>query len=137
MNKTTPTTPLIFLLYSGAVYFFCVAMVHSLGIKIPGLFVYFNVPSYAYQDRIISFLALGWSAFFFLSAKKLDPDMIKLILIIGLLAIIALSVNTLISDFKQMDTQIQKRHFLLIILGLFIYWLSLVIYSRALLGLKK
>jgi len=112
-------------------------MVHSLGIKIPGLFVYFNVPSYAYQDRIISFLALGWSAFFFLSAKKLDPDMIKLILIIGLLAIIALSVNTLISDFKQMDTQIQKRHFLLIILGLFIYWLSLVIYSRALLGLKK
>jgi len=137
VNKTTPTTPLIFLLYSGAVYFFCVAMVHSLGIKIPGLFVYFNVPSYAYQDRIISFLALGWSAFFFLSAKKLDPDMIKLILIIGLLAIIALSVNTLISDFKQMDTQIQKRHFLLIILGLFIYWLSLVIYSRALLGLKK
>jgi len=122
-----------FLLYAGALYFFGVAAVHSIGLKIPGLFVYFNVPSYAYQDRIISFLAFGWSMFFYLTAKKADSDKIKIILTIGFTAILALLLNTLITDFYEFGADIQKRPFLMITAGLFIYWLLLLFFSRKLL----
>jgi len=46
MSQYKHTQKLRLLLYAGAAYFLGVAVVHSLGIKIPGLFVYFNVPSY-------------------------------------------------------------------------------------------
>ncbi len=126
-----------FLLHTGALYFLGVAVVHSLGVKVPGLFVYFNVPSYAYQDRIISFLAFGWSGLFYLTSRKLDSDLIKYILVIGLIAILALLVNTLITNFEALAPNIQPWRFLIIILGLFLYWLSLVVFSRHLLATKK
>jgi len=119
-----------FLLYSGAVYFLLVAIVHSLGIKIPGFYVYFNVPSYAYQDRIIAFLTFGWAGLFFLAAKKMDPDLIKLILVIGLVAVIALTVNTIITDFEQLDASISGADFKWIVGGLVFYWSGLVMHSR-------
>ena len=130
MKNQIQNKPLKFLLFAGGLYFLSVALVHVLGVKVPGLFVYFNVPSYAYQDRIISFLALGWAGIFYLAAKKMDTDMIKLILIIGLIAIFALLVNTLITDFRQLDADIVPASFLMITLGLFAYWLSLVILSK-------
>jgi len=40
------------LLYTGSFYFAEVALVHSPGIKRPGLYEYFNIPSFACQDRI-------------------------------------------------------------------------------------
>lgn len=129
MKKPSQVKSLKIMLFAGALYFFCVALAHSLGVKIPGLFVYFNVPSYAYQDRIISFLAFGWAAIFYLAAQKMNADMIKLILVIGLVAILALLVNTLITDFSQLDGGIRPGYFLIIIFSLFLYWLSLVILS--------
>lgn len=131
------SNPMVIALYSGALYFLCVAVAHALGFKIPGLYVYYSVPSYAYQDRIISFLAFGWSAFFFIAAKKLDVDMIKLIIIIGLLAIMALFVNTAVTEFKPFDPKIRRLPFLIIIFGLFTYWASLVIFARPYLKRKK
>ena len=121
---------LTFLLYAGAVYFFGVALVHSMGLKIPGLYVYYNVPSYAYQDRIISFLAFGWGGFFLLAAKKRDKDIIRLIVYIGLVAVIALVLNTFITDFKQLDPGVSSSDFKWIIGALFFYWLALVMVSR-------
>jgi len=58
----TQTTLQRFLL-GGAVYFLLVSAAHMVGVKVPLLFVYFSVPSYAYQDRIISFLSFGWAMF--------------------------------------------------------------------------
>ncbi|MCF7823884.1 MAG: hypothetical protein K9N35_06890 [Candidatus Marinimicrobia bacterium] len=132
MSRIDQTKTLIRLLYTGAVYFFAVALVHALGIKIPGLFVYFNVPSHAYQDRIISFLAFGWSVFFFLAAKKMETDLVKAILGLGLIALIALFANTVISDFEHLDVSIDRKYFLAIISVLFIYWLSLLVFSKEL-----
>ena len=123
MKKNTRNQTLRLLLYAGALYFAAVAIVHALGVKVPGLFVYFNVPSYAYQDRIISFLAFGWSAFFFLTAKKMDSDLIKLILFIGLVAVVALIINTMTTNFRLMGVNIQASYFYMITAALFIYWL--------------
>jgi len=130
VNKLTNEQTLRVLLYAGAGYFLGVSIVHMLGLKIPGLFVYFNVPSYAYQDRIISFLAFGWSAFFYLAGKRLNADLIKTILLIGLVALIVLYTNTFITDFSQMDNSIERNAFIWITSSLFFYWLSLVIFSR-------
>ena len=130
MKKLSQDQILNFLLYAGAVYFLLVAIVHFLGIKIPGFFVYYNVPSQAYQDRIISFLTFGWSGLFFLTARKVDSDLIKLILVIGLVAVIALVVNTIITDFQQLDQSLSGADYKWIIGGLMFYWLGLVVHSR-------
>lgn len=137
MNKQKNDQILNLLLYAGAVYFLCVALVHILGVKIPGLFVYYNVPSYSYQDRIISFLSLGWAAFFFLAARKMDGDLIRLILIIGFIAILALIFNTFNTNFKLLDPRINKSDFTWILVALSVYWLGLVVHSRNILFEKK
>ena len=56
-----------FFFLAGAAYFVCMAIAHFFGIKIPVLFVYYDTPFYAYQDKIISFavcayIGLFWSA---------------------------------------------------------------------------
>ena len=48
-------------LFAGSAYFLSVAVAHQIGAKVPGLFVYFGLPSHPYQDRIISALCLGWA----------------------------------------------------------------------------
>ena len=52
---------------AGAAYFVCMAIAHFFGIKVPVLFVYYDTPFYAYQDKIIAFavcayVGLFWSA---------------------------------------------------------------------------
>lgn len=44
------------LLLAGAAYFLLVSLAHMTGFKLPGLFIYYSLPSYEYQDRIIGFL---------------------------------------------------------------------------------
>ena len=54
---------------AGVAYFVCMAIAHYFGIKVPVLFVYYDTPFYAYQDKIIAFavfayIGLFWSAAF-------------------------------------------------------------------------
>ena len=51
-------------LLSGAAYFLLVAGTYFLGHKVPFLNIYYDLPSIPYEDKIISFSALGWSMFF-------------------------------------------------------------------------
>ena len=55
---------------AGAVYFTCMAAAHFFGFKIPVLFVYFDTPFYAYQDKIISFAVCAYIALFILAARS-------------------------------------------------------------------
>ena len=75
MSEASPmsrdATILRWSLMAGAVYFGCIALAHAVGLKIPGLFIYFNVPSHLYQDHIIAFLAFGWATLFYVAAD--DP----------------------------------------------------------------
>ena len=130
MLASLQDTILKWLLLAGALYFLAVAVVHSAGLKVPGLFVYYNVPSYSYQDRIISCLAFGWSSLFYLAGRQPRRDLLLLILTIGLVAILALAANTIFTDFYQLSPLIHKGPFLIINLLLFIYWVLLVVWGR-------
>ena len=88
-----------YLLMAGSVYFTAVALAHLFGKKIPGLFIYYNVPSTRYQDQIISFLAFGWACFFFAVSNNLK--MIWYLLIAGVVAVAAVANINITNDFRQ------------------------------------
>ena len=124
------TTILKWLLLAGAIYFLGVATVHMLRIKVPLLFVYFSVPSYGYQDRIISFLAFGWSVFLF--SASLDPvknrDAVRAILIAGVGAIFGLHVINAVTDFHALSPDIRPSVFRLESRALGVYVVALIIF---------
>lgn len=66
-SKPTKYTFLI-----GVAYFCCMAVAHFFGIKVPVLFVYYNTPFYAYQDKIISFAVCAYVALFYAAAQHRD-----------------------------------------------------------------
>lgn len=121
MNKSTAI--LKWLLLAGAAYFLGIAVVHTFGIKVPLLYIYFTVPSYVYQDRIISFLALGWSVFLF--TAFIDPvknrDLVRAIHVAGVIAIIGLSVINSTTDFHTLSPDIHPSAFWRETLGLGVY----------------
>ena len=118
------------LLFVGSVYFFIVAIFHMAGIKIPPFFIYFDVSSHTYQDRIISFLAFGWSIFLF--TAFLNPInnkmLIQAILIAGVGAIIGLEIINTYTDFVSFSNTINPTIFRLETLGLAVYLVLLTIY---------
>jgi len=128
MSKSV--TMLKWLLLMGAVYFLAVALAHMLRIKIPLLFVYFDVPSYGYQDRIISFLSFGWSVFLFTASR--DPvknrGAVKAILIAGLGAIFGLTVINSVTDFRALSPEINPSVFQMETLGMSAYVAALIYY---------
>jgi hypothetical protein len=117
------------LLSIGALYFLALAMVHMLGIKVPVLFVYYNVPSYGYQDKIIAFLAFGWSLFLFTTSR--DPlsnrSQVKAILVAGIGAVSGLTVINQITDFEKLSPGIDPSVFQFETFGLSVY-VGLLIY---------
>ncbi len=132
MTKSTAT--LKWLLLAGAVYFLAIAVAHMLRIKLPFLFVYYDLPSYGYQDRIISFLSFGWSVFLF--TASLDPvknrDAVRAILIAGLGAVSGLHVINNVTDFHKLFPEtdpaaFQKETFVLtayVASLIYVYFLS-------------
>lgn len=119
---------------AGSFYFFLVSIVHFFEIKVPVLFIYFNVPSYHYQDRIISFLALGWSIFLFtaFSNPQKQDALMKAILVAGGVAVFGLFAINSSTDFKALDPTIDPIIFTFETLGLLAYLAWLVfLYLRA------
>ncbi len=107
------TMTLKWLLLTGAVYFLAMSAVYMLRIKVPLLFVYFSVPSYGYEDRIISFLAFGWSVFLF--SASLDPvknrDSVRAILVAGIGAVFGLHVINTVTDFHALSPAVHPLLF--------------------------
>ena len=128
MSKSVTT--LKWLLLAGATYFLAISIVHMLRIKVPLLFIYYNVPSYGYQDRIISFLSFGWSVFLFTASR--DPvknrGAVKAILIAGLGAIFGLTVINSVTDFRALSPEIDPSVFGMETLGLSAYVAALIFY---------
>lgn len=128
MNKYT--TMLKWLLLAGAVYFLGISIAHMLRIKVPLLFLYFSLPSYGYQDRIISFLAFGWSIFLF--SASLDPvknrDAVKAILIAGIGAIFGLHVINAVTDFRSLAPDVHPAVFRLESRVLSVYVAALIFF---------
>ena len=55
---------------AGVAYFCAMALAHFFGIKQPLLFVYYDTPFHAYQDKIISFAVTAYIALFWLASKS-------------------------------------------------------------------
>ncbi len=116
-----------FSLYCGAIYFFLMAIAHALGVKIPGLFIYFNVPSYVYQDKIISALAFGWAVSLFTAAQNLQRDLVKASIISGGAALSMLAYINVSTDFVSLSTSANPLWFHLEVAALFVYWIWLLL----------
>ncbi|WP_369162794.1 hypothetical protein [Candidatus Thiodiazotropha sp. LNASS1] len=71
---------------AGVAYFCCMATAHFFGIKVPVLFVYYDTPFYAYQDKIISFAVCAYIALFYSASQHRS---------VALNAIIVLAVTVL------------------------------------------
>ena len=56
-------------LWAGVAYFCAMATAHFFGIKWPLLFVYYDVPFHAYQDKIISFAVVAYVCLFASAAR--------------------------------------------------------------------
>lgn len=63
-NDHPPPAPLRLALWAGVAYFCSMAVAHFVGLKYPLLFVYYDVPFYAYQDKIISFAVVAYACLF-------------------------------------------------------------------------
>lgn len=121
-------------LIAGAIYFGCIALAHTIGLKSPGLFIYFNVPSHPYQDHIIAFLAFGWSSFFYVAS--VDPVNhslpVKAIMLSSAVAICGLSGINTFSDFASLSSSVNVKIFWVqtaVLLG-YLIWL-IVFYQRS------
>ena len=77
---------------AGAIYFCCMAIAHFFGIKVPILFVYYDTPFYAYQDKIISFSVCAYIALFY-SASQYRPVALNAIIVLALTVLGLSSVN--------------------------------------------
>ncbi|MFC2023935.1 hypothetical protein ACFLT5_04290 [Chloroflexota bacterium] len=121
-------------LLAGCLYFLGVAVVHMIGLRVPGLYVYFDVPSHAFQDRIISVLAFGWSLFLFTAFTNpvRNRDLVSAILAAGAVAVLGLGVVNLTTHFGSLSPTSRVWVFWLetLALGLYVSWLVLC-YFRA------
>ena len=66
-----PSALLKLLLQVSVAFFACMGLAHFFGLKIPVLFVYWDPPFYAYQDKIIAFTLVTYMALFFGASRHL------------------------------------------------------------------
>jgi len=125
--RTRAATILKWSLAAGALYFLLVAIAHRTGIKVPGLFIYFNVPSFTYQNLIISFLAFGWACFFVLGALLAGRGIvlpIGLHLIAGVVAVAALARINLTGELIALAAGTTRAYWIQTgVLGVYLIWL--------------
>ena len=51
-------------------YFICMSLAHFFGIKLPILFIYYDVPFYEYQDKVISFAVVTYALLFYAASQN-------------------------------------------------------------------
>jgi D-arabinose 1-dehydrogenase-like Zn-dependent alcohol dehydrogenase len=103
------------------------AVAHFIGIKVPVLFVYYDTPFYAYQDKIISFAVCAYIALFYSASKHRDVALTAIV-VLGL-TVAGLSAVNLSEALAAVLTEGQST---------FPYWLqtgAIAFYFAVLLGL--
>jgi len=84
----------------GAIYFYIVALLHFIGFKIPVFFIYYNVDSTIYQDRIIAVLSFMFATFLFAGYKLNDVRIVKYILFAGTVGVFGLGLNNFLTRIR-------------------------------------
>ena len=125
----SPENLLKWSLFGGSIYFLLVAIAHFSGIKIPGLYIYFDIPSYTYQDRIIAFLSFGWCMFLFSGYQLVrsgNTRQVRYLLLAGILAIISLLLINNSPEMIRTAPQRSRWIYMFETLVFFLYTLWLV-----------
>ena len=84
--------PLRLGLLAAVAYFTCMSIAHYFGIKVPVLFVYWDTPFYAYQDKIISFAVVSYVGLFYAASRDIKVVPIALA-VLGVTVLGLASVN--------------------------------------------
>ena len=85
--------------WAGVVYFSFMAIAHFFGIKIPVLFVYYDTPFYAYQDKIISFAVCAYIGLFYLATRSRENALVAVIVLgITTLGLCAVNLSSALSE---------------------------------------
>lgn len=125
-------------LLGGAIYCFLIIFAHVFGLKTPILFIYFNVPSYIYQDMIIAFLSFGFGMFLYAGYSSIKRNQIlitKYIIIAGIGVVLGLININAFTDFSFFENEfsltIKVSHFWSETVLVFIYvlWISILYLS--------
>lgn len=125
-------------LYLLALYFLSVFLAHISETKIPLLFIYYDVPSTPYQDKIIAFLAFGWAVFFARAAPRPSANLplVRAIIIAATGAIAVLAYINLTSDFTKFAAGLDTGPYWMQTMALGAVWLWIVfLYLRISRGL--
>ena len=98
------------LLWVGVAYFLCMATAHVTDFKVPVLFVYFDIPSTFYQNKIISFTCLTYATLFAFAAihENTAPAAISMLTTAFGLAHVNLS-EALHNEMKKRDRNLEVK----------------------------
>ena len=115
------------LLWAGVAYFCCMAAAHFFSFKVPLLFIYYDTPFYAYQDKIITFAVVAYICLFASAARM--PDVVPAALVaiwitvLGLCAVnVSDALRSVLADKTTTVYWLQTALLLLYALSLTILW---------------
>ena len=120
----TPRAVLRWSLRLGAAYFVAVTAAHWAGFKVPGLFIYYSIPSYHYLDRGIGTLSFGWAVFMWAASSELS--LTPAVLIAGAAGILGFSLITLSHEVASLARPQDLSAFWveIILLAAYVVWLA-------------
>ncbi len=98
-----------FSLIFGLSYFILMSIAHFFSLKYPFLFIYYDTPYYAYQDKIISFSVSAYVALFYLALRdyKNIPTLLT-ILAITILGLVYINLSPDLLSVIGLDHSIIK-----------------------------
>lgn len=109
-------------------HFALLAVVHQIGFRWPGLYIYFDIPSQGYQDQLISLLAFGWAVLFWFASRGPEPHqrLSQAVLVAGVGGVLGLCWINLSNDFTLLAEGAEHSVYWLETLGLGLYlgWLG-------------
>lgn len=112
---------------AGAAYFCCMALAHFVGFKFPLLFVYYDTPFYAYQDKIISFAVCAYIGLFYAASRHRDVALVAIIVLALTVAGLA-SVNLSDALLSVLDPAQTTQAYWLQTAAILCYLLALVFF---------
>jgi len=115
---------------AGAVFFVAMAVAHFFGIKLPVLFVYYETPYYAYQDKIISFAVMAYVGLFYAAAKHREVAPLAIgVLALTVAGLAAVNVSTALASVLQPNQSTWPYWLQTAAIGLYVLLLA-VLYHR-------
>ena len=117
-------------LMAGVVYFCFMAIAHYFGIKQPLLFVYYDTPFFAYQDKIISFAVVAYIALFYTAAQhRVAVPAALFVLLVTVAGLASINLSESLLTLLKEDQSTTPYWIQTGLIALYFVWL-LVLYLR-------